>query len=128
MINTDRIVPVEKIDLISLYGLILKQDTTNNSSLTKLAAKTIDGDFQITSGSAPLLADQPVKTFDIDATASSVSACTLYFVADYAFKGFTIDGVAAEAAAGSAEVVADGATLYKAVLSSGSVTITKIGF
>lgn len=128
MINTDRIVPVEKIDLISLYGLILKQDTTNNSSLTKLAAKTIEGDFQIVSGSAPLLADQPVKVFDIDATASSVSACTLYFVADYGFEGFTIDGVAAEAADGSDDVVADGVTLYKAVLSSGDVTITKVGF
>lgn len=127
MINNDRIVPVTKIDLISLYGLILKQDS-NNATLAKLSAKTVDGDFQITSGSAPLLANQPVKTFDIDATASSVSACTLYFVPDYGYKGFTIDEVAANPAAGSAEVVADGATLYKAVLSSGSVTITKIGF
>ena len=126
MINTNRIVPVEKVDLLSLYGLILKQDTTNNSTLTKLVAKTVDGDFQITSGSAPLLADQPVKSCDIDATTSSVSACTLYFVADYAYEGFTIDGVAEETE--GVDVVADGVTLYKAVLSSGDITISKIGF
>lgn len=33
MINTDRIVPVTQTDLLSLYGLILKQDS-NNSALT----------------------------------------------------------------------------------------------
>ena len=38
MINSNRIVPVSALDLISLYGLILKQDTTNNSSLAKLDA------------------------------------------------------------------------------------------
>ena len=37
MINNERIVSVTAIDLISLYGLILKQDTTNNSSLAKLS-------------------------------------------------------------------------------------------
>ena len=126
MINTNRIVPVEKVDLISLYGLILKQDTTNNSTLAKLAAKTVDGAFQITSGSAPLLADQPVKKCDIDSTASSVSACTLYFVADYGYEGFTIDGVA-EATEG-VDVDPDGVTLYKAVLSSGDITISVVGF
>ena len=126
MINTNRIVPVEKVDLLSLYGLILKQDTTNNSTLTKLAAKTVDGDFQITSGSAPLLADQPVKSCDIDVTTSSVSACTLYFVADFDYKGFSKDGTAVETE--GVDVVADGVTLYKAVLYSGDITISKIGF
>ena len=38
MINTDRIVPVQVIDLLSLYGLVLKQDTTNNSGLVALQA------------------------------------------------------------------------------------------
>ena len=126
MINTNRIVPVEKVDLLSLYGLILKQDTTNNSTLTKLVSKSVDGDFQITSGSAPLIADQPVKSCDIDVTASSVSACTLYFVADYDYKGFSKDGTAVETE--GVDVVADGVTLYKAVLSSGDITISKIGF
>lgn len=125
MINSDRIVPVTATDLITLYGLILKQDTTNNSSLAALNALDVEGDFKITSGSAPLLASQPAKSIDIDATASSVSAATIYFVPAYDYKGFTIDGVAITP---TGTVVADGSTLYKAVLATGTVTITKAGF
>ena len=125
MINSDRIVPVTATDLITLYGLILKQDTTNNSSLAALNALDVEGDFKITSGSAPLLASQPAKSIDIDATASSVTAATIYFVPAYDYKGFTIDGVAITP---TGTVVADGSTLYKAVLATGAVTITKAGF
>ena len=125
MINSDRIVPVTATDLITLYGLILKQDTTNNSTLAALNPLNIEGDFKITSGSAPLLASQPAKSIDIDATASSVTAATIYFVPAYDYKGFTIDGVAITP---TGTVTADGSTLYKAVLATGAVTITKAGF
>lgn len=126
MINSDRIVPVTKTDLISLYGVILMQ-ASGNSSLAKLVSTDIAGNYQIKTNNGVLIADQPVVSCDIDATTSSVSACTLYFMADPAFTGFTIDGVAEEAAAGSVDVVADG-SLYKAVLASGDITITKVGF
>lgn len=125
MINSDRIVPVTATDLITLYGLILKQDTTNNSSLAALNPLNIEGDFKVTSGSAPLLASQPAKSIDIDATASSVTSATIYFVPAYDYKGFTIDGVAITP---TGTVTADGSTLYKAVLATGAVTITKAGF
>ena len=125
MINSDRIVPVTATDLTTLYGLILKQDTTNNSTLAALNPHDVEGDFKVTSGSAPLLASQPAKSIDIDATASSVSAATIYFVPAYDYKGFTIDGVAITP---TGTVVADGSTLYKAVLATGAVTITKAGF
>lgn len=125
MINSDRIVPVSAIDLITLYGLILKQDTTNNSTLAALNALNVEGDFKVTSGSAPLLASQPAKSIDIDATASSVTSATIYFVPAYDYKGFTIDGVAITP---TGTVDADGRTLYKAVLATGAVTITKAGF
>ena len=125
MINSDRIVPVTATDLITLYGLILKQDTTNNSTLAALNPLDVEGDFKVISGSAPLLASQPAKSIDIDATASSVSAATIYFVPAYDYKGFTIDGVAITP---TGTVVADGSTLYKAVLATGAVTITKAGF
>lgn len=125
MINSNRIVPVMATDLISLYSVILVQ-ASGNSSLAKLASNDVEGNYQIKTNSAVLLADQPVVSCDIDATASSVSACTLYFMADPAFKGFSIDGVAEELADGSVDVVADG-TLYKAVLSSGDITVTKVG-
>ena len=126
MINSNRIVPVTKTDLISLYGLILKQNSSYGS-LAKLASDDIVGNFQIKTNSAIVIADQPVVSCDIDATASSVSACTLFFVADDAFKGFSIDGVAVDPADGSVDVVADG-SLYSAVLATGAITISKVGF
>lgn len=125
MINTNRIVPVSALDLITLYGLILKQDTTNNSSLAKLDASDDKGDFDVKSASTPLLASEPVRSLDIDATASSISAATIYFVPAYDFKGFTIDGAAATT---TGTVDADGRTLYKAVLATGAITFTKAGF
>ena len=123
MINTDRIVPVTATDLITLYGLILLQASAN-SGLAKLEADGI-GEFQVKSGSAPLLAAEPVKKIDIDATASSVSAATIYFVPAFDYKGFSIDGTAVTP---TGDVVADGRTLYKATLASGAVTIVKAGF
>ena len=127
MINTDRIVPVMKADLLSLYGLILQQNSSF-SSLAKLAADSVDGDFQVKTNNAVVIADQPVKTVDIDATTSSVSACTVFFVADPAYEGFTVDGAAATVANNGVTVAADGVTLYKAVFGSSTVTITKCGF
>lgn len=124
MINKERIVPVQATDLLSLYGLILKMDS-NNSTLAKLDALDVDGNFKVTSGSAPLLCSQPAETIDIDATASSVSSATIYFVPAYDYNGFTIDG---SAVTPTGSVDADGVTLYKAVLSSGAITITKVGF
>lgn len=126
MINSNRIVPVMATDLISLYSTILVQ-ASGNSGLAKLASSDVAGNYQIKTNNAVLIADQPVASCDIDATASSVSAATLFFVADPAFAGFTIDGVAETPAAGSVDVVADGG-LYKAVLASGDITITKVGF
>lgn len=126
MINKDRIVPVMATDLISLYGVILLQDS-NNSGLAKLSADAI-GEFQVKTNSAKLLAAEPVKKLDFDATTSSVTAGTVYFVAAYDYEGFSIDGVSATPASGSVNVEADGCTLYKAVLASGDITITKVGF
>lgn len=127
MINTNRIVPITKCDLISMYGLILLQNSSN-SGLAKLTALDVEGDYQIKTNSAVLIADQPVKSVDIDATASSVSAATIYFVPAFDYAGFTVDGAAATIADNDVVVNPDGHTLYKAVLSSGTVTITQAGF
>lgn len=124
MINSDRIVPVTATDLISLYGLILKQDS-NNSALVALDA-TNPGEFEVTSASGSLvLADEPVASLDI---ASGVSSVKIYFVPAYDYKGFTVNGSAATIAAGSDAVSADGRTLYSATLASGAITIAKVGF
>lgn len=121
MINTNRVVPIVKIDLISMYGLILKQASAN-ATLAKVEASTVEGDFSITAATTPLIADQPVKTVDF---ASGVSAATLYFVPAYDYVGFSINGAAVTP---TGNVEADGYTLYKAVLGSGAITITKAGF
>lgn len=120
MINTNRIVPVERVDLLSLYGLILKQDS-NNSSMVALQASSIDGDFAV--GTGLYLAAQPLKTANFTG-----SSGTIYFVADYAYEGFTVDGAAATIANNGVTVKPDACTLYKAALSTGTVTITQIGF
>ena len=123
MINANRIVPVMATDLLSLYGLILKQDS-NNSSMVALAAVN-PGEFSQTTNSAVVIANEPVATFNF---ASGVSAGTVYFVAAYDYVGFTVAGVAATVADNDVTVNPDGATLYKAVLSSSTVTITQVGF
>lgn len=121
MINNERIVPITAIDLITMYGLILKQDS-NNADLEALDA-TNPGIFEITEVSDPLcLAAEPVKTCDFG---ENVSTATLYFVPAYDYEGFTIDGVATTP---TGDVEPDGRTLYKAVLATNAITITKVGF
>lgn len=122
MINTNRIVPVQKIDLLSLVGTIL---TIADVSYTVLEATTIDGAFSVTGTGAAgtFLANQPVQSLDF---ASGVTGGTVYFVADYDFTGITVAGTAATLDESSVTVNPDGVTLYKAVLASGEVTITAI--
>lgn len=122
MINANRIVPVQATDLITLYGLILKQDTTNNSTLAAVQAATVEGDFAITSASTPLICAEPAKTIDL---AAAVTSATVYFVPAYDYAGFTLAGVKTTP---TGTVTADGCTLYKAVLADSAVTITKCGF
>lgn len=122
MINADRIVSVTSIDLISLYGLILKiGDTDFAASGGKLDA-TNPAEFDVTADGI-YLAAEPVKMLDF---ASTASASTVYFVPAYNYAGFKIAGESVEAAGD--EVTADGKTIYAAELASGAVTITKIGF
>lgn len=123
MINANRIVPVMATDLISLYGLILKQDS-NNSSLAALAAVN-PGEFSQTTNSAVVIANEPVMSFDFGA---SVTAATVYFVPAFDYVGFTKTGATLTVTAPESGVNADGATLYKAVLSTNALTITQVGF
>lgn len=118
MINTDRIVPVTVTDLLTLYGNVLK-----------IAGKTINavqavniGVFEVEDATTELIAAEPVVTLDF---ADGVSSATVYFIADYNYSGFTIDGAAATV---TGTVEADGKTLYKAVLATGAVTVSKVGF
>lgn len=127
MINKNQIVPITATDLLTLIGTVMAIGQESLAAVpTALAPLDADGDFQVTTNSAVYLASAPVKSLDFDATASSVSAGTVYFVPTYDYEGFKIDGAAVTTA--GADVVADGCTLYKAVLSSGTITISKVGF
>ncbi len=121
MINTDRIVPITAVDLISMYGLILK--LAASTAPTALAATDTAGDFTQSTNSATVLASEPVKSFTFG---SSVTAATVYFVPAYDYAGFTKTGATLTEA--GATVQADGRTLYSATLSSGTLTFAKVGF
>lgn len=113
MINNDRIVPVTKTDLLSLYGAVLNIASV---SFDVLASADVDGNFTV-AANGTYLANQPVMTLDFGTS----TAATVYFIPAYSYAGIKAGGADAEA-----DVNADGATLYKAVLSSGSVTVTAV--
>lgn len=125
MINNDRIVPITAIDLISNYGLILAAAAAaaSGTAPTKIDATDTAGDFTQATNSATVIASEPVKAFNF---ASTATAGTVYFVPAYDYTGFQLNGTATTTA--GATVAADGRTLYKATLSSGTVTIAKVGF
>lgn len=118
MINYDRIVPVTQVDLLTLYGNIMK---LAGSTVNALEADEI-GTFVMSSGSGNVLAAEPVKSFDF---ASGVTSATVYFIPAYDFEGFKVAG---SAVTPTGEMKADGRTLYTATLASGAVTIAKVGF
>lgn len=122
MVNNDRIVPIQKMDLLTMIGTIL---ALHGTSYAVIAASTVEGAFSVTGSGAAgnKLANQPVQTLDF---ASGVTSGTVYFVAAYDFNGITVAGAAATIADGSATVKPDGVTLYKAVLGSGEVAITAV--
>lgn len=122
MINDARIVPITSLDLISMYGIILAAAAAAASGTApeKLAATEI-GEFSVTTNSKTYIASEPVKKLNF----GSVTAETIYFVPAYDFEGFTKTGATLTV---TGDVDADARTLYKAVLSTTALTITKVGF
>ena len=105
MINSDRIVPITKTD----------------TEFAVAESNTVDGDYDEATISKAMLCNQPLKTFNFGA---DVASATIYFIPALNYEGFTKGGSTLTA---TGDVDADGATLYKAVLASGAVTITKVG-
>lgn len=119
MINANKIVPVTKSDLLSILA---NACLLCGKTVTAIAASA-PGVFAISSNPSTDVAicNEPVVSFDF---ASGSTAATVYFIADYAYEGFKVAGTAVTPQAGSATVDPNSATLYKAALSSGNVTIT----
>lgn len=120
MINENRIVPVTKTDLLTLYGNIM---VLAGTTVAAVNANDASGIFEITSGSGNMLASEPVNACDFG---EDVTAAVLYFIPGYDYTGFSVNGTAVETS--GADVDPDGVTLYTATLSSGAVTIAKVGF
>lgn len=120
MINNDRIVPVEKVDLLTLYGNIL---VIAGTTIDKVDATGASGAFELAEGSGNFIASEPVKSFDFGA---DVSAAVVYFIPTYDYVGFSIAGSAVETEGD--EVEAGGVDLYTATLADSAVTIAKVGF
>lgn len=119
MINSNRIIPAEKCDLLTT---IAREMALAGTSYTKISATDI-GRFNPTSGSGNMLADEPLKSLNFGA---SVTTAVIYFVADYNYEGFAVNGTAVTTS--GATVDPDGVTLYTATLSGGAVAIAKVGF
>ena len=112
-VNTNQIVPVTKIDLISLYGLILKRSSVSADNLDPS-----DNEGNYSCGTGTKLATTPLKSCNFTG-----SSGTIYFVPAVDYVGFTRTGGSVTM---SGTLTADGCSLYSASLSSGTVTLTKI--
>lgn len=125
MINTDRIVPVTVIDLISLYGLILQQNSDIGTDLASISADTTDGHFTLDQNGTEIC-NEPLRVMDLGTYATAEN--TIYFVPAYNYEGFVLSNGTSVTTTGDT-VNPDGRTLYKAtVSSSGTVTIEQVGF
>ncbi len=118
MINANRIVPIQNVDLLSLYATALK---IAQVSVTKISA-TNPGEFTQTASGNTVFCDEPVKKFNFIA---GVTSAKVYFVAAYDYEEFTVNGTPATTAGVSVEK--DSSTLYTATLSSGTLTFAKVG-
>lgn len=125
MINNERIVPITKTDYLSLIGTILGLGGT---SYGVVEAVDDEGNFDLTGSGAAgnKLCAEPVKRFNFH---TGVTSGTVYFVAAYDFEGITFhEGTATfnSSYLDNDDVLKDASTLYKAVLSSSTITLTAV--
>lgn len=119
MINNDRIVPVVRIDLLTLLGTMFKIAGTTIAAAESSAV----GEFTIASASGNYIANEPLRKLNFASGTSAV----VYFIADYEYDGFYVAGT--KVTTTGTAVNADGKTLYSATLSGGNaVAIAQAGF
>ena len=118
MINENRIVPVTKTDLISLYGFILNM--TDPGIYAKLDPVEI-GVFEIPESytAGALICSEPVKTIDLTNLAEDT---WVVFVPAYDFEGVT--GATLEESGD--EIIPDGVSLYSIGYESSAYTAHKM--
>lgn len=133
MINKDRIVPVQKIDLLTLYGTIsnaVMLVTELRALFVAKEAEDVEGNFALnlsTEDRTAKLLNQPAKSISFDSVEDGV--VTFGFVADYDFKGFTdangnaVPYTVNDLRRNAVEFKKDGATLYVGTFENGDTEI-----
>ena len=119
MINKDRIIPITKVDYLSLISTIM---AINDSAMVVISSADVEGNFEISGSDVFGLLNQPAKSINI---AAESSITDIYFVPDYDFKGITADGEEIELAEGSVEVDPSETVLYILDYSDGAYTLSK---
>lgn len=121
MVNNDRIVPVQKIDYLSLIGTVMMLIDEGLSNPTILPASDTVGNFTVATSDSVYLANQPVKTLNV---VSGVTSGRVLFVAGYDFVGFTYGGNTVTPTGDA--IKPDGVSLYMATLGNNTVEITEL--
>lgn len=113
MINNDRIVPVQKIDLLSLYATIIA--IADEEQPLIIESEDVAGTFGADSdnNSMSSICNQPVKTLDI---MDEMTGGSIYFVAAHDFEWVKYND---EVVVEPSNVITDAATLYKIVITGG---------
>lgn len=122
MINNDRIVPIQAIDLLTL----IYTEQGINSSKFALATTNKVGcfDIQTDPDAGSYLCAEPVKEMNI----SSSVTTGIYFIPDYDFKGITVDGNPAALITDSDDIIADGVSLYLVSYDGGEAALDIVSF
>lgn len=122
MVNENRIVPVTKMDLISLFGSVAALMLDLSGAEPVILDPVEMGVFEVESNGIYLLSE-PAKSIDFAATAT---AATVVFVPGYDYEGITLAGAAVEPGEGSILPEAEPNAFYGAALQSGSIVIAPI--
>ena len=117
MVNYERIVPIQKIDFLSLIGTII--NIFGDDEITLLESIDVDGNFQVDTAGG-YLANQPVKAIDFSSDGS------VMFVASTDFETITYNGEPLTLGEGSLElsdIKRDGITLYSVTVETDGSTV-----
>lgn len=131
MINSERIVPITKSDLLSVFSVFLNLKFSDSAKFLK-ADGNADGVVEVGSMTNLWMASEPVKK--IVFSADTVGFPPFFFVASYDFDGIYIgdekSAISWDAASTASEVEKNATSLYMATKVTGEneFKLKKLGF
>ena len=109
----DRLVPIERTDLMNMYYSILSLTSDNAPAVIQATAP---GVFAISEAG---FCQEPVESAVV-----TLASGDFYFVPAFTFAGFVISDEVVTTTGD--DIAPDGATLYKATVADGGITIAKV--